>query len=153
MESLSDARIFKFANGEIRVEDGNLLFDINSVSYNGGAVLATGDPSSTVLVIMEVTDGNTELFILGEKSDFHAVADGQIADFSDMELGGTTPGGEAFEGVILQPRLQTIGQSQRYLSNFRCKTPRQNPKRMRLQREQDDTYNCNRMQFNYYYEE
>merc|ERR1712003_224928 len=137
IESLSDARIFKFANGEIKMENGTLVFEINSKSFPGGPIHATGDPSSTVLVIMEVADGSTNLFILGEKADYSSVADG----------------GEAFEGVILQPRLQNLQTSQKYLSNFKCKTPRQLKSRPRRQREEDNTYNCNRMQFNYYYEE
>merc|ERR1712157_672227 len=145
IESLSDARIFKFANGEIKMENGTLVFEINSKSFPGG-------PSSPVLVIMEVADGSTNLFILGEKANYSSVADGEEADFSDMEMGGSA-GGEAFEGVILQPRLQNLQTSQKYLSNFKCKTPRQLKSRPRRQREEDNTYNCNRMQFNYYYEE
>lgn len=152
IESVSDAQIFKFANGEIKLENGNLVFEINSKSFLGGPIHATGDPSSTVLVIMEVANGSTNLFVLGEKADFSSVADGEEADFSDMEMGGSA-GGEAFEGVILQPRLQNLQTSQKYLSNFKCKTPRQEKSRPRRQREEDNTYNCNRMQFNYYYEE
>ncbi|CBY32737.1 unnamed protein product [Oikopleura dioica] len=152
IESVSDARIFKFSNGEIKVEDGNLVFEINSKSFLGGPIHATGDPSSTVLIIMEVVNGNTNLFILGEKADFSSVAAGEEADFSNMEMGGSA-GGEAFEGVVLQPRLQNLQTSQKYLSNFKCKTPRPEKSRPRRQREEDNTYNCNRMQFNYYYEE
>ena len=152
IESVSDARIFKFANGEIKLEDGRLVFEINSKSFDGGPILATGDPSSTVLVIMEVVSGSTKLFILGEKADYTSlVADGEEADFSDLEMGGSAPGEEAFEGVILQPRLQTSQTSQKYLSNFKCKTPRGS--KSRRQHDEDKTYNCNRMQFNYYYEE